>query len=86
MDRVSSEKSASNRARWLAELDDTLNDARLLAKELGADEGGLEAVELYARIEAVRIEVHMMRLRRSYGRREEFDPKWSEDFLWKRSA
>ena len=85
VDRVSSEESASERARWLAELADALEGARHLVKELGADGGRLEAVELYARIEAARIEVHMMRLKRVY-RSQEFDPKWSEGLLWKRSA
>lgn len=83
---MSSEESAANRARWLAELADALDGARHLVKQLGADEGRLAAVELYARIEAVRIEVHMMRLKRSYGGGQEFDPKWSEDLPWKRSA
>lgn len=86
MDRISSEESASKRSQWLAELADALDGARHLVKELGADEGRLEAVELYARIEAVRIEVHMMRLKRSYGTGQEFDPKWSENLPWKRSA
>lgn len=83
---MSSEESAANRARWLAELADALDGARHLVKQLGADEGRLAAVKLYARIEAVRIEVHMMRLKRSYGGGQEFDPKWSEDLPWKRSA
>ena len=86
MDRISSEENAGNRSRWLAELSEALDGARHLVKELGADEGRLEAVELYARIEAVRIEVHMMRLKRSYGGGQELDPKWSEDLPWKRSA
>lgn len=86
MDRISSEENARNRSRWLAELSEALDGARHLVKELGADEGQLEAVELYARIEAVRIEVHMMRLKRSYGGGQEFDPKWTEDLPWKRSA
>jgi hypothetical protein len=86
VDRVSNEDSASKRAHWLAELADALDGARHLVKELGADEGRLEAVELYARIEAVRIEVHMMRLKRSYAGGREFDPEWSDDLPWKRSA
>jgi hypothetical protein len=55
-------------------------------KQLGATEGRIEAVELYARIEAVRLEVQAMRLRRSTLARPEFDPEWIKDVPWKRSA
>jgi hypothetical protein len=52
------------RARWLGELAAALEEARRLTKQLGADEGRIEAVELYARIEAVRLEIQAMRLTR----------------------
>jgi hypothetical protein len=55
-------------------------------KELGAEEGRIEAVELYARIEAVRLEVEAMRLRRTYGGGRDFGPEWTRDIPWKRSA
>ena len=45
MDRLSSEEAAGNRARWLAELADALDGARHLVKDLGADDGKLEAVD-----------------------------------------
>jgi hypothetical protein len=81
-----SENSAAKRARWLAELTEALDHARRLVKQLGAAEGRIEAVELYARIEAVRLEVQTMRLRRSGGNAREFAPEWSKDLPWKRSA
>jgi len=45
-------------------------------KALGAAEGRLESIELYARIEAVRLEIEAIRLGRRYASRDEFDPKW----------
>ena len=72
MFRISNDDSAARRARWLAELADALDDARRIVKKLGADDGRIEAVELYARIEAVRLEVHATRLRRSFGIARDF--------------
>ena len=86
MVRVPNQDSATQRARWLAELSDALDDARHLVKELGAEEGRIEAVELYARIEAVRLEVQAMRLRRICGGGQDFGPEWTKDIPWKRSA
>jgi hypothetical protein len=83
--RIPNEDSAAGRARWLAELAAALDDARQLVKELGAEQG-IEAVELYARIEAVRIEVQAMRLKRTYGRGEDFGPEWTGNLPWRRSA
>jgi hypothetical protein len=84
--RVSNEDSAGRRARWLAELADALEEARRLINQLGAADGQVDAVELYARIEAVRLEVQAMRLRRSSGRGGDFDPEWTKDFPWRCSA
>ena len=84
MDRVTNADVAARRARWLAELGDALDEARRLTKKLGAAEGRIEAIELYARIETVRFEVQAMRLRRT-TQRVEFDPKWT-DLPWQESA
>lgn len=84
--RVSNEEFATRRARWLAELAAALEEARQLTKKLGADEGRVEAVELYARIEAVRLEIQAMRLTRLSGGGGSFDPDWTKDLPWKRSA
>ena len=86
MVELPSTDSAAARARWLAELTQALDEARHLVKELGADEGRIEAVELYARIEAVRLEVEMMRLRRSAGGGQDFGPEWTKDLPWRLSA
>jgi hypothetical protein len=67
-------------------LAEALDDARKLVKELGAAEGRIEAVELYARIESARLEVQAMRLRRSLGGGEDFGPEWTNNIPWKRSA
>ena len=84
--RVPNEDSAALRTRWLAELADALDEARQLMKRLGAAEGRVDAVELYARIEAVRLEVQAMRLRRPAIRDCNPDPEWTKDFPWKCSA
>lgn len=76
MVQVPGEEPAAQRARWLAELSEALDEARRLIKRLGAAEGQLESVELYARIEAVRLEIEAIRLGRRYASREEADPKW----------
>lgn len=70
--------SAIERARWLAELASALSEARAVVRELGAAEGQIEALELYARIEAARFEIETMRLRRSTGDRRETDPKGTQ--------
>jgi hypothetical protein len=82
--RVPNEDAAFSRGRWLAELADALDDARRLLKRLGAAEGRLEVVEVSARIEAVRLEVQAMRLRKPVER-PRFDPEWI-NLPWKRSA
>ncbi|MGE5564380.1 MAG: hypothetical protein ACM3ZV_13895 [Bacillota bacterium] len=86
MIKVPNHESAASRARWLAELAQALDEARHVAKELGADEGRIEAVELYARIEAARLEVEMMRLRRSAGGGQDYGPEWTKDIPWRLSA
>ena len=80
------EDSAARRARWLAELADALEEARRLIKQLGAAEGQIDAVELYARIEAVRLEVQAMRLRRSSASADKIGREWTKDFPWRCSA
>jgi hypothetical protein len=84
VDRVTNRDAAAKRARWLAELGEALDDARQVTKQLGAAEGRIEMVELYARIEAVRLEVQAMRMRRPAAR-PAFDPEWT-DLPWQRSA
>lgn len=66
---------AADRARWLAELSEALEEARQLVARLGAIDGNREAAELYARIEAVCAKVQALRLRRSTSAGEYLDPK-----------
>lgn len=73
----SSEFSAAERARWLAELSAALREACALVQELGAEEGRLEALDLYAQIEALRAEVETMRLRRPTSSARELGPEWT---------
>ena len=86
MVRVPNEDSAAQRARWLAEVADALEDARRVVKILGAAEGRIDAVGLYARIEAVRLQVQSMRIRRSYGGSGNSRPEWTNGIPWKESA
>ena len=78
--------SAAHRARWLAELSEALDDARLLLAEFEGEHSALDAHELKARIEAARREVMTLRLRTSGGGGQDFGPQWSDNLPWKRSA
>jgi hypothetical protein len=82
MERVPGEDLAAQRARWLAELSEALDEARRLMKRLGAAEGQMEIVELYARIEAIRLEIEAIRLGRRYAASNELDPKWIGFIPW----
>jgi hypothetical protein len=70
------------RARWLAELSSTLNEARRLAKELGAAEARMEAVELCGRIEVVRREVESLRFRQISRADAQLGPEWIKSPPW----
>jgi len=83
--RVSGEDSAVQRANWLAELAQALEDARRAAKELRTERGA-DTAELSARIEAASVEVRSLRLKRSGGGGQDFGPEWSENIPWKHSA
>ena len=86
MVRVSRQEFAASRAQWLAELACALDQARQLTRELAAADGRFDAVDLCARIEAVRLEVQAMRVRRSTNADRDFSPEWTDNFPWKRSA
>lgn len=70
------------RARWLAELSAALSEARRLAKELGAGEARVEALELCARIESVRREVESLRFRQISRADAELGPEWIRLAPW----
>jgi hypothetical protein len=78
--------SAAERARWLAELADALDEARDLVRQLGIEEGRIDAIDVAARIEAVRNEVQTMRLMSSSSGRRDFDPEWIKNIPWRLSA
>lgn len=80
------EDSAARRARWFAELSAALDEARALMKRLGADEGRPEVVELYARIEILRLEVETLRLGPRYARKAESDRNWINSSPWRGQA
>jgi len=76
-----SRESASDRARWLAELAEALDSAQVLAWQLTA-EGRAEARDLYSRLETVRAEVEALRAGRVQGKRDELSPEWSNFTPW----
>lgn len=78
--------STAQRARWLAELADALNEARRVVKELAAEQSRFDAIELAAQIEAARFEVQSLRLKRVTGGGQDFGPEWSKDIPWKLTA
>jgi hypothetical protein len=83
---VPNAESAAQRARWLAELADALDEARDLVRQLGIEEGRIDAIDVSARIEAVRNEVQTMRLMRSSGGGRDFNPEWTKNIPWRLSA
>jgi len=82
---VPSAETAAERARWLADLAETLDDARALLVELSADKP-LECLQLSADIESARNEVQTLRLFGSSGRPRGFDPEWMKNVPWELSA
>lgn len=85
MERVPIETSATERARWLGQLAEALEEAQKVAWRLGVSEGdSSEAKELYGRIEAARAEVETLRLGGFRRFREESNPDWTNLLLWDR--
>lgn len=77
MDRLPNELPAVERARWLAELAEAIDQAQRLAWRLGIVDGNsADAKALYARLELARLEVDS--LRRGGWPREQTDipPQW----------
>ena len=74
-----SDLSPADRARWLAELSEALDQALVLITRfaLAADHQG-EAFELYLRIEAARLEIHSLRLSRSLRPPDDSHPDWTK--------
>jgi hypothetical protein len=65
----------ADRARWLAELAQALDEAQRLFRQLDVRTiPRADAFELYMRIEAARLEVQSLRLSRSLRERAEMPP------------
>ena len=86
MIRVPNEGSAAARARWLAEIAETLEEARQVIKELGAATGGIEMVHLYDRIDALALDVELVRRMRSTRPTGHLHPEWTNNIPWSLSA
>ena len=74
------------RARWLAELAGALEQARSAVHRLAIEESGMDAGDLFARIEDASLEVERLRLRRSPDATQDLSPEWSKDIPWQLSA
>ena len=83
---VPSAEATAQRARWLGELADALDEARDLVRQLGIEEARIDAIDVAARIESVRNEVQTIRLMRSGGGGHEYDPEWIKNIPWRLSA
>ena len=83
MDSDANQGSAAQRARWLAELADAMEQAQAIAWRLGISEGDdPEAKQLYARLEAARDEVEALRRGIWAGARQQLDPIWMKLLAW----
>ena len=68
--------SVSERARWLSELAEALEQAQRLAWTMGLLEGdSVEAMQLYGRLEAARLEVQSLRSGRLAATQPKLDPE-----------
>jgi len=77
--------TASERAQWLSDLAEALEQAQRLTWRIGLLEGtSVEAMELYGRLEAARTEVQSLRLGRFGSARLADGPDWTILVPWKR--
>ena len=87
MIRVPTEVSAAERARWLAELAQVLQEAQELVSELAVARGRKsEALDVCARLEAARAQVQSLRRSRMGESPEQVDPIWTEHLPWDRAV
>ena len=74
---VPTQVPAAERARWLTDVSNALDEARHVLTNLSlADEDYGLAIDLHVRIEAALFEVRSLRLSRSLQPRDEISPKW----------
>ena len=81
MNRSTSATKATARSMWLSELADAVERAQRLSWTLGIEGGDVEAQELYARLEWVRVEIESLRLSGWTELHEELAPDWINDLL-----
>ena len=82
MYRARTQAAALDRARWLDELDDAIDQAQRLTWQLGVQDGDSEeARALYARLEAIKLELESLRYGDWKEVRSELEPQWLEMFL-----
>jgi hypothetical protein len=75
---------AADRARWLSELADALDQAHRVLFELDLDEDSVPcARDLHVRVEAARLQVQMLMLSRSIARSKETGPDWTNLLPWR---
>ena len=73
---VPTEVPATERARWLAELSEALDNAHQILMQLVLPtDRRADAIDLFLRIQAAKLEVQSLRLSRSLNPRNQNDPK-----------
>ncbi|MEP7130461.1 MAG: hypothetical protein ABI770_04960 [Sphingomicrobium sp.] len=78
--------SAVERARWLGELAQALEEAQALVVRLATAEGRrIESLDLSARLGAAGAEVQSLRRNRISETAEDIDPDWSKHLPWERA-
>lgn len=86
MSRMPIEISAVERSSWLAELAEALEQAQKLAWHLGVNhDRGADVMALYGQLEAARLEVQALRLKRGNRVRNNVDPEWPELLPWEKN-
>jgi hypothetical protein len=84
--RVPTDVSAAERARWLAELAQVLQEAQKLASQLAVAQGRKsEALDVCARLEAAYAEVQRLRRGRMSASEKNIDLNWSKHLPWDRA-
>lgn len=84
MDQYPVQTLLCQRARWLAELAQAVEEAQSLVWRLGLEGTSAQTMELYGRLEIVRGEIAALRLRSERIALRDFEPDWL-DFLRDRS-
>jgi len=83
--RLPTDVTVAQRARWLAELSEALDEARSVIWRLAMEEVcNIDALDLSARVEAAKAEVQSMRLSRMDRSSIQNDPNWSGPVPWNR--